>query len=799
MEYKPLDFEQKWIRRWSDDSIDSAGLDESRPFYYVLEMFPYPSGKLHMGHVRNYTLGDTLARFKRMSGFNVLHPMGFDALGLPAENAAKAHDIHPEEWTLSKMAEMKDQLIRLGFSYDWDGTLATCLPDYYKWCQWLFIEMYNKGLAYKKEAPVNWCEGCKTVLANEQVEDDACWRCKEPVIPKNLNQWFFKITDYAEELFEDLDRLEHWPDKVKTMQRNWIGRSEGCELSFPLVDSDQSLTVFTTRPDTVYGISYLVVAPEHPFVKDWVKNTQYESSVLDYIESVFSSEKERVDDTKPKTGVYTGKSFINPFTGKEHPIWVSDYVLMGYGTGAVMAVPAHDVRDHEFATKYDLPILPVIQPSSGEHDFTRNAFTQMGIMCNCDDFTGVSSDEFKSVAIEKSIKEGFGVKKVNFRLRDWLLSRQRYWGTPIPIIYCDSCGMLPVDSSELPVELPKDVSFSHEGNPIESSSSFQDVTCHQCGNKATRETDTMDTFIDSSWYFYRFTDPNNSLLPFSPNLVKKWGPVDQYIGGVEHAILHLLYARFISKVFRDLGLSEHDEPFNSLLTQGMVLKDGVKMSKSLGNTVDPSEIISKYGADTARLFILFGAPVERDLDWSDTAVEGSFRFLSRVYRLCAQDLQITTDLNGLDKIQHKTIQGVTQDIERFSYNTAISKLMEFVNYMYQNGSTQESVLVLVKLLSPFAPFVTEELWSILKQSNSVHSSSWPSFDSSKIIDDTVIVVVQVNGKFRSKILMPANSSKDELISFAKQDERVKKYLDNMILLKEICVPNKLVNLVVKPS
>ena len=800
MDYKPLELEEKWIRIWQDQKLTQTVEDSNAPFCYVLEMFPYPSGKLHMGHVRNYALGDAFARYKRMCGYNVLHPMGFDALGLPAENAAKAHHVHPESWTLSKIEEMKAQQIRMGFGYDWDRMIATCLPEYYRWCQWLFLKLFDKGLAYKKEAPVNWCEMCQTVLANEQVEDGACWRCKSDVQLKQLDQWFFKITSYAEELYQDLDRLEGWPEKVKMMQRNWIGRSVGVEIDLSIVGESESVTVFTTRADTVYGMTYMVMAPEHPKVKSWVKGTAYESDVLAFIDECSSkSQVDRTDETQPKKGVFTGKYFVNPFTQTEHPIWISDYVLMDYGTGAVMAVPAHDERDFQFAKQYDLPIKVVIEDPEALKDAPlESAFVDVGVMVNSDDYNGLSSDVFKQQSIDRIVDEGWGRKKLNYKLRDWLLSRQRYWGTPIPILYCDDCGIVPVPEDQLPVELPKDVVFDGEGNPISSSKTFSEATCPKCASTARRETDTMDTFIDSSWYFYRFASPHFKEAPFDKNAVQKWAPVDQYIGGVEHAILHLLYARFVAKAFRDLGLTDIDEPFKSLLTQGMVLKDGVKMSKSLGNTVDPSQIIDRYGADTARLFILFGAPVERDLDWSDTAVEGSFRFLSRVCRLCTEELKVPSDAEALERMLHKVIQGVTQDIERFSYNTAISKLMEYVNYMSQNGTTMESVLVLIQLLAPFAPFLSEELWAYHGQKESVHCSNWPCFDAQKTMDPVVTFVVQVNGKVRTKLSLSRDCDKDTVISEAKADHRVAKYLSNTELIKEIFVPNKLLNFVVRP-
>lgn len=803
MDYKPLEFEEKWIKNWQDRKLYQMDMTLDKPKYYVLEMFPYPSGKLHMGHVRNYSLGDTLARFLRMKGYNVLYPMGYDSLGLPAENAAKKHQVHPEEWTLARIAEMRLQQQRLGFSYDWDRETITCLPQYYRWNQWLFLKLFEKGLAYKKKAPVNWCGTCNTVLANEQVEAGKCWRCKQLVEPKELAQWFFKITDYAETLLADLAKLEGWPEKVRLMQQNWIGKSIGVELDFKVVDSPEVLRVFTTRPDTVYGITYMVMAPEHPKVLEWVKGTQYEKAVLDFIERVKRESKiDRTDDTKEKEGVFIGKYFVNPFTGMQHPIWISDYVLMDYGTGVVMAVPAHDARDFAFAKSHQLPIKVVITPQEKVLDPNQmtEAFEETGVMINSQEYNGLKSDDFK-IAISDVIEtRKLGKKTVNYKLRDWLLSRQRYWGTPIPIIYCDSCGMVSVPDDQLPVLLPRDVKFTWHGNPLDTADSFVNTPCPKCKKSARRETDTMDTFVDSSWYFMRYCSPKETTRPFDSEIVNEWLPVDQYIGGVEHAVLHLLYSRFFCKALRDLGLVNFDEPFKRLMTQGMVIKDGAKMSKSIGNTVDPGQIIDKYGADTARLFILFGAPPERDLDWSDTGVEGAFRFLGRVFRLCT-DLAAYPLKEGpsaaLIRQVHKTIKSVSEDIERFSYNTAISRLMELVNFMYLNGATKEAAETLTLLLAPFAPFISEELWQFYGKKDSIHTMIWPSYDPKLVLDEEVTIVIQINGKVRDRLTVGRGTDQKAVEAFAVQAENVKKYLENTAIVKMIYVPNKLLNIVAK--
>ncbi|MBT6121177.1 leucine--tRNA ligase [bacterium] len=813
MPYIPSDIEPNWITEWEESNLHKTGSDPTKKNYYVLEMFPYPSGKLHMGHVRNYSIGDALARFKRMQGFNVLYPMGYDSLGLPAENAAKKHNIHPEIWTLKKIEEMKEQQVQLGFSYDWKREVVTCLDTYYRWNQWIFLKLYDKGLAYKKKAPVNWCTPCATVLANEQVENGKCWRCKSDVLQKNLEQWFFKITDYAEDLLNDISLLDGWPEKVKTMQKNWIGRSEGAEIDFNIVDRNEKLTVFTTRPDTVYGITYLVMAPEHPKVIEWTKGTKYEAKTLDFIKKSKAKTKiERTDETQKKEGVFIGEYFTCPFSGESLPIWISDYVLMDYGTGSVMAVPAHDERDFQFATNNNLPIKEVIQPfpnkSNKENVITldstsisnplKQAYTEAGIMVNSNEFSGLKSKDFKKQITSVLEEKNVGRKTVNYKLRDWLLSRQRYWGTPIPIIYCDTCGIVTEKEANLPIELPKNVSFEGTGNPLDKLDDFVNTTCPSCGKNAKRETDTMDTFVDSSWYFMRYCSPTNSTAPFNGNEVEKWAPVDQYIGGVEHAVLHLLYSRFFTKALRDLGLVNVDEPFKRLLTQGMVLKDGVKMSKSLGNTVDPGDIIKKYGADTARLFILFGAPVERDLDWSDQAVEGSFRFLCRVFRLVDEPSVFTFEhTDKLEKEIHKCIKKVTHDIERFSYNTAISRLMELVNFMYSNTTSKKAIKTLTLLIAPFAPFIAEEMWKIEGHSTSVHSDTWPIADESKLVDKEFTLVLQVNGKVRDKLVVPSNIQQSEIEELAKNSEKIKNYIEGKTIIKSILIKNKLLNIVVK--
>jgi leucyl-tRNA synthetase len=821
--YNFREIEEKWQKKWEEEKIFKVTENTSKKKYYALEMFPYPSGKLHMGHVRNYSIGDVVARFKTMNGYNVLHPIGWDAFGLPAENAAIKHDIHPDKWTRENIAEMKRQLKELGISYDWDREVATCLPDYYKWTQWLFLQFYKNGLAYKKKSPVNWCPSCETVLANEQVVSDRCERCDTLVIKKNLEQWYFKITDYAERLLEDLETLQGWPEKVKIMQKNWIGKSYGAEIEFKIDGTDEALNIFTTRPDTIYGATFMVLAPEHPLVAKLVKGSEYEEEVNKFIKKLERlSEVERTASDVEKEGMFIGKYAVNPLNDKKIPIYVANYVLMDYGTGAIMAVPAHDERDFEFAQKYNLDIIPVIKPQDDSIDINNLevAYSEPGIMINSDRFNGLNNDECIEKIIEHIEENNLGKRTINYRLRDWLISRQRYWGAPIPILYCEKCGVVPVPEEDLPVVLPTDVVFTGKGeSPLTTSETFINATCPECGGKAKRETDTMDTFVDSSWYFLRYTDPKNQESPFDKENAAYWMNVDQYIGGVEHAILHLLYARFFTKVLYDVGLSPVKEPFENLLTQGMVLKDGAKMSKSKGNVVTPEEIVAKYGADTARLFILFAAPPERDLEWSDTGVEGSYRFLNRVWRLVQElkDILPTDDLKidiktkedkELNYTIHNTIKRVTDDIsERFNFNTAISAIMELVNEVYKYKEIDNSKInkVLVKkaldtilvLLSPFAPHMTEELWMTLDNKGSIHNQNWPKYDSKALVKDEIEIVIQVNGKVREKIMVNTDISKEELEETAVNNDKIKSYIEGKKIVKVICVPSKLVNIVVK--
>lgn len=819
--YNFKEIEKKWQKYWEENDCFKTEEDDSKEKYYCLEMFPYPSGKLHMGHVRNYSIGDVVARFKKMDGFNVLHPMGWDSFGLPAENAAIKHGIHPNIWTWDNIAEMRSQLKQLGLSYDWNREVATCHPDYYKWMQWIFIQFYNRGLAYKKENPVNWCPSCKTVLANEQVVDGCCERCKSPVGKKNLSQWYLKITDYAERLLDNLDTLDGWPNKVKIMQRNWIGKSVGAEVDFEIKDSDEKLTVFTTRVDTIYGTTYMVLAPEYPSVLSMVEGTEYENPVKEYIEKVeHMNDIERTSTVNEKTGVFIGKYAINPFTKKEIPIYISDYVLMGYGTGAVMGVPAHDQRDFEFATKFGIDIIPVVDPGDPEIDLNnlKEACAAEGTLINSGEFNGMNNRDAIGKFIEIVEEQGIGKKTVNYRLRDWLISRQRYWGCPIPMIYCEDCGWVPEKEENLPVMLPTDVEFTGKGeSPLTTSKSFGDTVCPICGKPAKREMDTMDTFLDSSWYFLRYCDPKNDKAPFDPKKAEYWMNVDQYIGGVEHAILHLMYARFFQMALYDMGLVKDEEPFKNLLTQGMVNKDGKKMSKSLGNVVSPEEIINKYGADTARLFILFAAPPERELDWSDAGVEGSYRFLNRVYRLVYEikekypevpsAFEIKTDADkSLNYTLNFTIKKVSEDVGgRFSFNTAISSIMELVNEMYrykEQGCVNEGLLGkavkdLILILSPFVPHICEEMWEHIGQTESVTTMSWPEYDEDALVKESVEVVVQINGKVKEKMMVAADAGKSELEKIALENERIKALLDGKTVVKVVAVPGRLINIVVK--
>ena len=826
--YFPQEIEKRWQAKWEEDKAFYTPNDSDKPKYYALSMFPYPSGKLHMGHVRNYTITDVIARFKKAQGYNVLHPMGWDSFGLPAENAAMQRGANPEAWTDENIAYMTKQLKMLGLSYDWEREVATCKPDYYKWTQWLFIQLYKKGLAYKKEAAVNWCEKCGTVLANEQVIDGKCWRCDSIVEKKYLSQWFFKITDYAERLLKDLDLLDGWGDNVKTMQANWIGKSEGAIFRFPVVDAPNGekmeVPVYTTRPDTVHGITYLVVAPEY---KDIEKLTTAEnkSAVEEYRANARKmTEIERLSTDRVKTGVPLGTHCLNPFTGETFPLWTADYALVEYGTGAVMAVPTHDTRDFDFAKKYNMPMKVVIQNPANPSDCSTEAYTEEGILVNSNEFNGMKNTEAKKAITQKAVDGGFGEFKTQYRLRDWLISRQRYWGAPIPIIYCDHCGIVPEKEENLPVLLPKDVDFSVVGkSPITTSSTFAETTCPICGAKARREMDTMDTFVCSSWYYLRFSDAKNSEMPFAKTLVDKWLPVDQYVGGIEHAILHLLYSRFFTKALKDLGLLSFDEPFKNLLTQGMVLKDGSKMSKSKGNTVDPDEIFENYGADTARLFILSDSPPARDFDWSDAGVEGCYKFLNRVWRLVSDNFDkltrdyklsfpLTRENDDLVRVVHMAIKGITNDISNdFQFNTVISKYRELTNAIYdwvggktKTGFNEEdknvlsfAIISLVKLMSPVTVHMSEEIWKELGGTTSIHEEPWCEWDENLAKASKITLVVQVNGKVKDKLEADEGASNDELQALALASERVKELTDGKEIVKVIVVPKKLVNIVVK--
>ena len=824
--YAPHEIEAKWQKYWEENKTFKVEKDDSKPKSYVLEMFPYPSGNLHMGHVRNYSIGDVIARFRTMKGFNVLHPMGWDSFGMPAENAAIKHNIPPKKWTMENIANMTRQLKALGLSYDWDREVATCKEDYYKWTQWFFELFYKRGLAVKKESAVNWCDTCNTVLANEQVIDGKCWRCDHDVVKKDLSQWFFKITDYADELLKDLSLLEGWPERVKTMQRNWIGRSEGLEFTFEIPALNDKVAVYTTRPDTAYGVTFMALAAEHPLIKKLCENNPKADEINAFCERVRNqSEIERTSSESEKEGVFTGVYCINPFTGRKVEIWVTNYVLYDYGTGAVMGVPTGDQRDWMFADKYGIEKIVTICPVGQElklEEMTCAYEEKEGMLVNSGEFTGMEMHAAMSAIMDKAEKEGFGKRRVNYRLRDWLISRQRYWGAPIPIIYCPHCGEVLVPEDQLPVRLPEDVSFTAGAkSPLATSEEFVHCKCPKCGADATRETDTMDTFLCSSWYYLRYTDARNDKLPFAKDVNNYWGPVDQYIGGIEHAILHLLYSRFFLKVLRDAGLVDYDEPFSNLLTQGMVIKDGAKMSKSLGNVVSPEEILSKYGADTARLFILFAAPPERELEWSDQGVEGSFRFLNRIWRIVQHFEPVLaqkvtsydhSSLNDTDKelrrVLHSSIQKVTSDIEtRFNFNTAISTLMELVNALYaykeaakepNAGLVYEAISALIRMLSPIVPHITEELWrGAIDAETSVHTQSWPECDEEALKVDNVEIVLQVNGKVRGRLTVPAAATKEELEKIAMADANVKAHIGDAVVRKVICVPGRLVNIVAK--
>lgn len=821
--YFPQEIEKRWQEIWEKGNVFHTPDDSEKPKYYALSMFPYPSGKLHMGHVRNYTITDVIARFKKMQDYNVLHPMGWDSFGLPAENAAMKHGADPAKWTDENIAYMTKQLKMLGLSYDWQREVTTCKPDYYKWTQWLFIQLYKKGLAYKKEAAVNWCDNCDTVLANEQVIDGKCWRCDSVVEKKYLSQWFFKITDYAERLLEDLDKLPGWGDNVKTMQANWIGKSQGAIIKFKVKEVEGlEVPVYTTRPDTVYGITYLVVAPEY---KDIEKLTTPENkqAVEEYRANARKmTEIERLSTERVKTGVPLGTHCINPFNGEEFPLWTADYALVEYGTGAVMAVPTHDTRDFDFAKKYNLPMKVVIQNKENPSDCKEAAYTEEGVLVNSNEFNGMKNTDAKKAITQKAVDEGFGEFKTQYRLRDWLISRQRYWGAPIPMIYCDKCGIVPEKEENLPVMLPSDVDFSVVGkSPITTSKTFAETTCPICGGKARRELDTMDTFVCSSWYYLRYSDPKNTNLPFSKELVDKWLPVDQYVGGIEHAILHLLYSRFFTKALKDLGLLSFDEPFKNLLTQGMVLKDGSKMSKSKGNTVDPDEIFENFGADTARLFILSDSPPARDFDWSDAGVEGCYKFLNRVWRLVSENQNyITKDYkiefplkrenDDLVRTVHMAIKGITNDIANdFQFNTVISKYRELTNEIYdwrgkKSDFTDEdknvfsfAVLTLIKLMAPVTVHMSEEIWHDVGGAGSIHDEKWCEWDENLAKASKITLVVQVNGKVKDKLEADEGLNDEDLKNLALSSDKVKELTAGKNIVKVIVVPKKLVNIVVK--
>ncbi len=822
--YHPGKVEARWQKRWEKQRPFRAFEDSARRKYYVLEMFPYPSGRIHMGHVRNYSIGDVVARYKVMRGFNVLHPMGWDSFGLPAENAAIKHGVHPSLWTSENIAYMRGQLKKMGLSYDWDREVTTCLPEYYRWNQWFFVKMYERGLVYRKKSSVNWCDSCGTVLANEQVEDGRCWRCESEVVQKELPQWFFRITAYAEELLSGLDGLTGWPERVLAMQKNWIGKSTGCEIDFPLegVPGLDKLTVFTTRADTLCGATFMSIAPESPLLDSLIAGRKQEGEVRAFVSRVARESKmERTAETGVKEGVFTGAYAVNPATGRPIPVWAANFVLAEYGTGCVMAVPAHDQRDFEFARKYGLPVSVVIVPPGGtlRPETMEAAYVEDGVMTASGEFDGTPSGQGRERVSEYLEKKGMGRRAVNYRLRDWGISRQRYWGTPIPIIYCPACGIVPVREEDLPVTLPTGAVFSGAGpSPLTASEEFMSVKCPGCGRDSARETDTMDTFVDSSWYFFRYCG-HDGKAPFMKGAADYWMPVDQYIGGIEHAVLHLLYSRFFTKALRDMGLTGVDEPFTNLLTQGMVIKDGAKMSKSKGNVVDPDRLIDEYGADTARLFSLFASPPERDLEWSDQGVEGSFRFLARVWRLVRDNLDMLKGGAGetaggasnaareLRRATHKTIKKVTEDIEdRFHFNTAIAAVMELVNAAYQHeakrddpGSAsafREAVEAIILLLSPFAPHIASELWEATGKETSILRTPWPLYDPALIKAEEMTVVVQVNGRLRDRVTAPADASEEDIKAKALGLEKVAQFTGGRTPRKVIYVPGKLVNIVV---
>jgi leucyl-tRNA synthetase len=801
MPEKPYDqnqIELKWYERWRDATFYRAEENSSKPKFYLLEMLPYPSGALHIGHIRNYSIGDALARYKWMRGFNVLHPMGWDAFGLPAENAAILNKAHPRDWTRQNIAKMKATHRRFAFSYDWDREISTCEPEYYRWNQWFFLKMLERGLAYRKKALVNWCPQCATVLANEQVVDGCCWRHEStPVEQRALDQWFFRITAFADELLDHMSKLEGgWPERVLTMQRNWIGRSEGTEINFG------NIRVFTTRVDTIFGATCVILAPEHPLCAELLDEAGRARA-----KAMVDARANQGPGDVEKEGFFTGSYTVNPYSGEKAPIWVGNFVLMGYGTGAIMAVPAHDERDFEFCTKYGIPIRPVIRPVEG--DAPQGAFTDDGILVNSGEWTGLTSEEARRRMTEKAVKDGFGNAAVTYRIKDWGVSRQRYWGTPIPVIHCPKCGIVPVPESDLPVLLPLNVEITGQGrSPLAEVPEFVNVKCPVCGGQGRRESDTMDTFVDSSWYFYRYTDPKNDHLPFDSSKAAYWFPIDQYIGGVEHAILHLIYSRFFTKVMRNIGLTSNDEPVTKLFTQGMVIRNGAKMSKSKGNVVAADDVVAKYGADTSRLFALFAAPPEKDVDWLDAGVEGQARFLGRVYRFATRNVDrigdsapTEADKKALRKL-HQTIQKVTSDFEtRWHFNTSIAAIMELVNELYgleqelSGAALREILEKLTLLLAPFAPYMAEELWEEQGREGPVFRQPWPVFDSALACEEEAELPVQVNGKLRGRIRVPLDASKELIEQRALADEKIRPFLHGKQIAKIIVIPGKMVNIV----
>ncbi|KAF2955381.1 leucine--tRNA ligase [Marinitoga sp. 38H-ov] len=822
MDFNHIDIEKKWQKEWENKGVFKTEQKSDKEKYYVLTMFPYPSGTIHVGHVKNYVIGDVVARYKRMQGYNVLHPFGYDAFGLPAENAAIKNNVNPEEWTFKNIETIRNQIKKIGISYDWDREIATCTEDYYKWTQWIFLKLYEKGLAYKKNAAVNWCPSCVTVLANEQVVNGKCERCGTEIEMKKLEQWYFKITDYSEKLLNDLEKLEGWPENVKTMQKNWIGKSVGAEVNFTIENSGKILTVFTTRPDTLWGVTFMALAPESPLVEELTTPEQKEE-VESFLNRVTKEDKfKRVAQGAKKDGAFTGSYAINPVNGEKIPIYVANYILFEYGTGAIMAVPAHDQRDFEFAKEFNLPIRVVIKPKNKELDNLDEAYTEDGVMINSDKFDGMNNREALEKIISWLEEKKYGKKSTQYKLRDWLISRQRYWGAPIPIIYCDECGIVPVPEKDLPVKLPSNVKFEPTGkSPLTYTEEFINTTCPNCGKPAKREVDTMDTFVDSSWYFLRYINPKLDNKPFDSNDVNYWLPVDQYIGGVEHAILHLLYSRFITKVLHDLGYVNFSEPFSNLFTQGMIYKNGAKMSKSKGNVVSPDEMIEKYGADTLRLYMLFMGPPEKDAEWNDSGLEGIARFMNKVWNSMTKIIEITKDVNinnirlntkeekSLRRKLHQIIGKITNDIEKnFQFNTAISGMMELINELnsYMNNIKQENwnkellkelAYDFIILLSPFAPHVSEELWHMMGYKTFVLDAEWPKVDENALKVDEIEIVIQINGKVRSKIIVDANLSEDEIKKIAFDDEKIQKYIKGADIKKVILIKGKLLNIVIK--